>query len=246
MALILREMASRYGRNPGGYLWALVEPLGLIVILSAAFALMLRAPSLGNSFLLFYATGFLPYNLCMKVSRMVMTSINASRTLMRYPTVTWFDAITARTVLQILTETLISYIILAGILIVIDSKTVLDFGPILTSFVMAAFLGLGVGLVNCVFIGFVPVWLTIWNVFTRPLFLASGIIWIYSDLPQLAADIIWYNPLVHITGLARMGYYPTYEPQYISMVFVFGLAMILTALGLVLTRRYHLEILNQN
>ena len=238
-------MASRYGRNPGGYLWAVVEPLGMILFLSLGFALMLRAPSLGNSFLLFYATGYLPYNLFLKTSRMVMTSINFSSNLLKYPAVTWFDAVIARAILHTLTETLVAYILLAGILVTIDSQTILDFGPILISFVMAAFLGLGLGLVNCVFIGFVPVWLTIWNVFTRPLFLASGIIWIYSDLPQLAADILWYNPLIHITGLARTGYYPTYEPRFISYVFVFGLASVFTALGLVLMRRFHLEILNR-
>ena len=246
MALILREMASRYGRNPGGYLWAVVEPLGMILFLSLGFALMLRAPALGNSFLLFYATGYLPYNLFLKVSRMAMTSINYSRSLMKYPAVTWFDAVIARVVLHTLTETLVAYLLLAGIIAIVDSKTVLDFGPILSSFSLAAFLGLGVGLVNCVFIGFVPVWLTIWNVFTRPLFLASAILWIYSDLPQVPADILWYNPLVHIAGMSRMGYYPTYEPQYISYVFVLGFALTLTALGLVLMRRFHLEILSRN
>ena len=246
MALMLREMASRYGRNPGGYLWAVVEPLGMILFLAAGFALMLRAPSLGNSFILFYATGYLPYSLSLKVARMVMTSLNYSRSLMKYPVVTWLDAVTARVLLHTLTETLVAYIILAGIIVVVDTQVVLDFGPILISFLMAALLGLGVGLVNCVFIGFVPVWLTIWNVFTRPLFLASGVIWIYSDLPTVARDVVWYNPLVHITGIAREGYYQTYEPQYISYIFVFGVALTLTALGLILMRRFHLDILNRN
>lgn len=245
LALMLREMTSQYGRNPGGYVWAVFEPLGMILFLSAGFALMLRSPSLGNSFLLFYATGYLPYNLFLKSSRMIMNSLNYSKNLLKYPAVTWFDAVMGRTILHILTELLISYILLAGVLMVIESRTILDFGPILASFAMAALLGMGVGLVNCVFVGFVPVWQTIWNVFTRPLFLASGVIWIYPNLPQIAADVLWYNPLVHITGLARTGYYPTFEPQYISYVFVLGLGLVLTALGLVLMRRFHLEILNR-
>ena len=35
LALMLREMSARYGRSPGGYLWALLEPLGAILILSS-------------------------------------------------------------------------------------------------------------------------------------------------------------------------------------------------------------------
>lgn len=245
-ALMLREMSSQYGRNPGGYIWAVLEPLGMILILSLGFALMLRSPSLGNSFLLFYATGYLPYNLFVKSSRMIMNALNYSRSLLKYPAVSWFDAIAARAALHILTEMLVSYILIAGVLMVIDTRTVLDFGPILASFAMAALLGMGVGLVNCVFAGFVPVWQTVWNIFTRPLFLASGVIWIYSDLPQVAADLLWWNPLVHVTGLARTGYYPTYEPQFISYGFVFGLGLGLTALGLLLMRRFHLIILSRN
>lgn len=44
MALVLREMSSRYGRSPGGYIWAVLEPVGTILILSIAFSFMLRSP----------------------------------------------------------------------------------------------------------------------------------------------------------------------------------------------------------
>lgn len=243
IALMLREMSAQYGRNPGGYIWAVLEPLGMILFLSIGFALMLRAPSLGNSFLLFYATGFLPYNLFLKTTRMVMFSLNYSRNLLKYPAVTWFDAVVARAVLYVLTEMLVSYLILAGILIVVESRTTLEFGPILTSFAMAATLGFGIGLVNCVVMGFFPIWRNIWLIFTRPLFLASGVFWIMSDLPPVAADVLWYNPLVHITAVARMGYYSTYDPQFVSYVFVMSLALGLTAIGLLLMRRFHLVIL---
>lgn len=244
-ALMLREMSSQYGRSPGGYVWAILEPLGTIIILSFGFSLMLRSPSLGNSFLLFYAVGFLPYNLFNKISRLTMTSLNYSRSLLKYPAVTWFDAVMARAILNALTSALVSYLLLAGILVVLESRTLLNYGPILDSFATAACLGLGVGLVNCVITGFFPVWATIWGIVTRPLFLASGIIWIYSDLPQSAAAVIWYNPLVHVTGLAHAGFYPTYEPDYVSHIFVYGLSFALIAFGLLLMRRYHLQILGR-
>jgi capsular polysaccharide transport system permease protein len=244
-ALMLREMGSRYGSNPGGYVWAVLEPLGMIIVLSMAFALMLRSPPLGNSFLLFYATGVLPYGLFGTISRVAMNALSFSRSLLKYPAVTWFDAVAARVILNVLTEMLVAYILLAGILTVTSARAILTYGPILESFAMAAFLGLGVGLINCVIQGFFPVWQTIWGVITRPLFLASGIIWLYDDLPPLPQKILWYNPLNHVTSTSRTGYYPTYEAQFVSPVFVWGIALGLTALGLLLMRRYHLQILGR-
>ena len=83
MALVLREMATRYGRSPGGYIWALAEPLGMIFMLSIAFEALVRVPPLGNNFILFFATGYLPFQLYISVSNNVGRAINFSRALLR-------------------------------------------------------------------------------------------------------------------------------------------------------------------
>ena len=61
-ALMLREMSTTYGQSAGGYIWAILKPVGMIVILSLVFSLMVRKPYLGTNFMLFYATGYLPYS----------------------------------------------------------------------------------------------------------------------------------------------------------------------------------------
>ncbi len=246
IALMLREMSSRYGRTPGGYVWAILEPMGMIVLLSVGFSLLLRSPSLGNSFLLFYATGYLPFNLYIQTSNTTMLALTYSKALLKYPAVTWIDAVAARAILNILTNTLVAYILMVGILMIVESRTILDFGAILLSFVMAALLGLGTGLVNCALNGFFPIWSNIWRIVTRPLFLASGVIWIMEDLPPLAQDVLWYNPLLHITTVSRIGYYPTYDPQHTSLMFPVIVGLTLIALGLLVLRRYNLWILNAN
>ncbi len=245
LALILREMSSRYGRSPGGYIWAVVEPMGVILVLSFGFALMLRTPPLGNDFLLFYATGYLPFSMFQKTSKFVMFALNFSSNLLRYPAVTWIDAVAARAILNILTDLLVAYLICAGILMMLDTATALDFGPILLGFGLMALLGTGVGLLNCAILGFFPVWGTIWGIVTRPLLLASGVLWIFRDLPAVAQDVLWWNPLIHAIALVRTGFYSTFEPQYVSVLYVLGWGMVCTALGLLLLRRYHLEILGR-
>jgi capsular polysaccharide transport system permease protein len=245
VALMLREMSSRYGRTPGGYVWAILEPLGMILMLAFGFSLLMRSPPLGNSFLLFYATGYLPFSLFLRGSRTIMNALTFSRNLLRYPAVTWFDAVMARAILNILTDLLVAYILLAGILMIVDTKTIIDFVPILLSFALASLLAIGVGLVNCVAIGFFPIWATVWSIFTRPLFIASGVIWLFRDLPQFAQDILWWNPLTHIVSIARTGYFPTYEPQYVSVFYTLTVGLVLCAFGLLILRRYQLWILNR-
>ena len=70
-ALVVREMGTRFGRSWGGYLWAIAEPLGGILLLTIAFSLALRTPPLGTNFALFYATGIIPFFLFSNVSRSV-------------------------------------------------------------------------------------------------------------------------------------------------------------------------------
>lgn len=245
MALILREMSSTYGRSPGGYVWAILEPLGMIALLSAAFSLMLRAPSLGSNFILFYATGYLPFVLYQQISVRVTQAIKFSKPLLRYPSVTWLDAILARFILNTLTQIMAGFILLGSILLIVDTHTVLNLPPILLAICLAALLGLGVGLMNCLLVGLFPVWGTIWSIITRPLFLTSAILYIYEEMPEIVQSILWYNPLVHITGMFRSGVYSLYDPVYISPLYVLGVALTTMALGLVLMRRYHKEILGR-
>lgn len=245
LALMLREMSTRYGRTPGGYIWAVLEPMAAILVLSIGFSLVLRSPSLGSSFLLFYATGYLPFDLYNAVANAVGKAVGFSKPLLKYPAVTWVDALAARFLLNSLTSIVVAILLLTFILVVIDSRTTLDMVPIVEAIALAMILGLGVGTLNCVLIGLFPLWEVIWSIITRPLFLASGIFYIYEDLPEMAQTVLWWNPLMHITGTMRTGFFPTYNATYASPLFVIIVSLILLAMGQILMGRYHRDILNR-
>ena len=244
LALILREMSTRYGRSPGGYVWAILEPLGSIAILAFGFSLLLRTPSLGNSFILFYASGFLPFSLFNSLANQVARSINFSRALLFYPAVTWIDAALARFLLNALTGILVTYILLFGIFAAADTQAVIDMGPIIGALGLAMVLGFGVGLLNCAVMGLFPIWEMIWSIATRPLFIVSGVIFIYEDMPANVQSILWWNPLMHVTGLMRHGIYSTYGADYVMSPYVLGVGLVCLVMGLILMGRYHRTILN--
>lgn len=245
LALMLREMSATYGRNPGGYLWAVVQPVATILILVVAFSFVFRAPSLGTSFPLFYATAVLPIRLFQELSQVTGFSMIFNFPLMGYPRVTYVESYISRAILSILTQIMVSVIILVGIYVIEGDRPYIDFTPVLLAYGAAVFLALGVGMFNCYAVIAFPVWKTIWNILTRPLMLISGLFYLYEDLPQIGKDILWYNPLVHITGYNRTGFYSTYSPEYISMTYVFVFGLIPMFFGALLLYRFSKHILTK-
>lgn len=245
MALILREMATTYGRSPGGYLWAIIEPAAAISVMTVVFSALMRTPALGISFAMFYATGMLPFLLYTSVQGKVAGGLTYSRALLAYPTVTYLDSLLARFILEMMTKLLVGYIVFTGIYIMFETRVNLNFPIIIRAYALAAFLAFGIGTLNCYMFTRLPVYQRAWGIITVPLFIMSGIFFTWEMIPTTYQTYLWYNPLIHITGLMRSGFYSTYRPDYISEPYVAGVALITMAMGLLLLRRYHRDLLNK-
>lgn len=243
-ALVLREMTTTYGRSPGGYAWAVLDPIGGIVMLSVVFSFLINKPALGTNFPLFYATGFLPFMMYTDLAAKIMGAIQYSRPLLAYPGVTWVDAVLGRFILNTLTQVTVFCLVCGGIVVLFRTGAILDMPAILNALAMAAALGLGVGTLNC-FLGEVfPVWRTIWGILNRPMFIISGVFFLYDAMPPIARDVLWYNPLVHVIAETRRGFYGTYDASFVTPIYVYGFAGVCLVIGMVFLSRYHRDILN--
>lgn len=244
-ALILREMAATYGRSPGGYVWAVLEPAAGLALLVAVFSLGFRSPPLGSNFAIFYASGLLPFLAFTSTSAKVQQAINYSRQLLSYPRVTFLDALIARFVLNLLTQAVVNTIIFTIILSMADTRTILDLPRLLNAFGMAAAIGFGVGVVNCLLISRHPVWGTVWSVIMRPLLLVSGVIILHESVPEPYSDWLAWNPVLHAVGEARRAIYYSYTGDYVSPLYAYGFALTCTALGLLFLRSYHRDLMER-
>ena len=243
LALMLREMATSYGRSPGGYLWAVLEPVGGIAILTLIFSFGFSAPSLGTNFPIFYATGLLPFMMFNSVCNRVSTALLFSKSLLAYPAVTFVDALLARFLVNTVTQAMVAYVVFGGILMMYDTRTLPAPLLIAQSLGLTAALALGVGTLNAYLIARFAVWQVIWSILTRPLFLISGIFFLFNAMPHPMRDVIWFNPLVHVVGIMRAGFYPTYNAQYTSTTYVLMVSLVTFAVGLMLLRRSHRDFL---
>ena len=244
-ALVVREMAARFDRSDGGYIWAILEPLGGILLLSIVFSVALRTPPLGTSFILFYASGNIPFRLYKTMSEKVSAAVTSNRGLLNYPVVTLLDAVFAKFLLNLLTMLVVAVILFTGIILILDLKVDLDLGAIFLGLLLAGLLGLGTGTLNCVLFGLYPVWKSIWKMVTRPLMFLSAVLHLYEIVPPGLQAIFWWNPLVHVMGIMRAGFYSTYHPQYISYSYVLAVALGTFVIGAYLMRRHASLLLDQ-
>ena len=243
-ALMLREMATTHGRSPGGYVWAVAEPVAGIALLTLVFSLTFAAPPLGSSFALFYASGYLLFMMYLNISAKVSLTIRFSKPLLFYPAVRHLDALLARFLLNFLTETLVVVIVLVGIVLGFSLSLQIDWSALVLAIVMAASLGLGVGTFNCFMISRFEIWERVWAILNRPLFVISTIFFLYETIPHPWREVLWYNPLVHVAGQMRKALYPTYEADFVSPIYLFGLSAVALLMGLLLLNRSYRDIIN--
>ena len=168
-ALVVREMSTKFGRRGGGYFWAIAEPVGGILLLTAAFSIAIRKPPLGTDFALFYASGIIPFYLFSHVTGSVSQAISSNRGLLTYPVVNPLDAVIAKFVTDFLTMFLTGVLVYTFIILHHGLVVSLDLARIFNGFLLMGLVGLGFGTVNCVIYGFWPTWRHIWNVLTEPL-----------------------------------------------------------------------------
>lgn len=240
----MREMSSTYGRTPGGYLWAILEPAGGIALLTIIFSVAFSSPPIGSNFAMFYATGVVPFMYYNDIAQKVSQSLGYSKHLLVYPSVTFMDALIARLVTNMVAGLLVTYVIFFSLVMFVDTRTDPRLGQIALGMSMATIFAFAVGTLNCYLFNAFPIWLKLWQIINRPLFIISCVLFVYDSIPSPFQDYLWYNPLVHVIGQMRHGFYPSYHADYVSAAYVFGVSLVVLVIALALMLRYHRDLLD--
>ena len=246
LALMLREMSTSYGRSPGGYVWAVAEPVAGIAFLSFVFAQIFRSPPIGVSFPMFYATGMVPFVMFNDLHNKVAQSLMYSKALLAYPTVTFVDALIARFLTNLITELMIAYLVFGGAMVLFEGRMNVDMVGVVLGLSLVSFLALGIGTLNAYLFARLPVLQQAWSVTMRPMFIFSCVLIMYDSIPQPFRDWLWWNPILHGVGAVRGGFYDVYDPYYVTPLYVLGVALSCLTLGLLFLRAHHREILSNN
>jgi capsular polysaccharide transport system permease protein len=225
LALMLREARTRYGRRRLGYLWALIEPLIHIALLSAMFPLLGRAAPLGDNVPTFLATGLVLYFCFQHVRNRTQGGYGSNEALLSFPIIKVIDVFVGRALLEVATWFTVSFIILGTLIATGYSPMPHSVLTMLAAFFALFSIGFGIGTCIGIVAQFMP---SISNLLTAPsriLYFASGIFYLPDSLPPLGRDILSWNPILHGITLFREGYFEMYQSHMLSREYLFGWAI---------------------
>ena len=233
-ALIIREMAARFGDKPGGYVWALLDPLTHVFLMTIIFSAIAKVPPLGSSFPLFFASGYLCFQFYQGMSAYVASAVKANKSLLTYPLVAPIDAVAARYVLQFVTTSFVASFILGMIVVQQPYPVQFDWSHLLEALFAATLLGAGMGLINVTLFARSPLYEQIFSLINRPMFMVSGVFFLPDAMPRPYMDYLLYNPILHAVMCFRQGIYPEYQTDVLDMNYLYEWAFGTIFIGLVL------------
>jgi capsular polysaccharide transport system permease protein len=236
-ALILRETRTRFGTSRLGYIWALLEPIVHIAVLSIVYLVFMRRAPVGTSLSLFFVTGIIPYFLYDKTAQRLAGAINANRALLHLALVKNLDVIVGRALLELATILLVLLLLLTT-LYSLGQMVNVYIEPLIMAQAIALtwLLGLGIGSINAVLNTMIKSWDMIFKMLTRPLYLLSGVFFMVERVPPPFGDYLRYNPLVHSIDLFRSAFFPGYGRYTIDVSYLASWAVVTVLIGFTLER----------
>ncbi len=213
-ALLLRELKTRFGIYRLGMVWAFVEPLTHVIVLSVIFGIRSRTAPGGVEFPIFLATGIIPFVLFRATVTRAMSTIEANRALYTYAQVKPFDTLLARFILEVIIYTVVFLVFMVGAGWAGFDVAVQDPLVVFVVFLGLGLFGLGFGALACVLNDALPDVAQIVPILLRPLYFISGIFFSVEVIPVEYRGWLLWNPVLHALEIIRGHYFRAIETHY--------------------------------
>lgn len=232
-----QAMSALSRRNRLGLVWALAEPLVVISLLYALRGILrARTPDYGTSLFLFFATGFLPYYLFLRLStRIRFANMGAGQSL---PGMSGLDQYLANILVNAIIWIFMIVVVFLGMWWIGDMKELAftDVSVCAAPILLLIALAMGVGMLNGAISRYIPFWYFIYAMTTRGLLFISGILQIVDLQP---AGIRYYsilNPLSHAVEWFRLGIWERYPHNSLDKNYLITWVVVSLFLGMVVDR----------
>lgn len=245
-ALLLREALSRLFSRRAAWLWLLLEP-GVHLAFMVFIFTVIRVRHVGGiDTALWLMVGMLGFFLFRRTGTQGANAISANRTLFTYRQVKPVDTVLVRVVLEGLVMLIVAVFILSAAGLLGLSSLPSDPLAVIEATVGLWLLGAGFGLVVAVVKELVAELDNILGMFMTPMYLFSGVIVPLSVIPYPYREWLMYNPVAHGLEALRLGFAPYYHatPE-LSMPYLYGWALGLLFLGLLLQARFARKLTTQ-
>lgn len=233
VAVLLREIQSRFGSNRLGYLWAVFEPVMHTAALVALFTALGRGAPVGGSLPIFLVSGVAPWLLFNHVLDRTMHAVDGNRALLTYPHVMPVDLIVARVALESATMLVVFAVLCAGCYLAFGPFVVERPLEVLAALASLTLIGAGLGLVFAAVVNVFPTFERLLPTIRRPLFFVSGIFFLAERLPPQAREWLRFNPLLHAIEWLRSALFADFDSTFAAptVPVAFGVCAVVVGLG---------------
>lgn len=236
-ALMMRELATRFGRENIGFLWIMVEPLLFALLVGALWRAMKGPIEYGVDIVAFVATGYIPLVLFRSTISRAVSSFTANGGLMYHRQIKVLDILLVRFLIELMGH-MMAYLFIALVLGAFGLFPMpYDIGFLVLGWGYYALFTLAVALVVAPLSEMSEVVEKVMPVTIYIMIPFSGAFYLVGSMYGDAATAVLYSPPVHGMEMMRYGVFgPSINPQY---DFLYPLKFILPcmAIGLLLCRR---------
>lgn len=243
--LVLREVMARFGRQDLGYLWAIIEPLIHVIVLSAIFYYIRMRDTLGMNPVLFVATGLIPLFFYLKTFGVLTNALRQNRPLLNHARVQPMDIYLARSILEFFTQLLVLFLFVSVIYVAFEE---FRFGSIFSIFANLFglwIIGIGAGLAVGSLVVYAESLPNIISGFNRIIYITSGVFFTLDRMPATVAEYAAWNPLLHFVDGVRGNFNPLMGGSRVDIGYAYMCAIIILGFGLVADRALRHRVLDR-
>ncbi len=235
VAIMLRDIRTRFFGHGLGYLVMIGWPLVHILILLAIYTLLGRSTPYGESMALFFATGLVPFMAYNYMSRWTMMALLFNKSLLGFPVIKSLDVLLARTLLEALGH-FCSVILLVFILWMVEIDCMpMDLVQACYALGAAMLLGAGFGIVHGIVAMAIPTWATGYSLVIVFMYMVSGVFFVPSSMPETLRYILSFNPVLQTVEWMRSAYYEGYS-TILDRGYAVWFGLVHVSLGLIIER----------
>ncbi|NRP42784.1 ABC transporter permease [Aliiroseovarius sp. xm-m-339-2] len=233
IAVMMRDMRTRFGRSYLGYVIAILWPLMHLVGLTIIFSLLRQSsPIFGSDNAVFIATGAVPYILFIYPSRMTSFAFETNKSIFVFPVVSVLDLMVARACIEMLSACVVVFVFAVGASSIGLDIIPFDYHVAAGAIFSTIYLSISLGLLSAVIISVMRFWHTLFALISIFAYLSSGIFLPIEDLSPNIQNVLWFNPLAHCVEWLRSAYYVDYGISFISRSYVYWVSNVTLLIAL--------------
>ena len=243
--LVSRELQQKYRNYRLGYLWAILEPLGMSVTMWFVFQVLLGGRRLGeHPYFLFLTVAILPW-------WWFTNSISASTKVFQGNTRPLVASLlpTEFMVARVLFTRMGDFLLSLPLVVVAMLITWTFPGPLIVLFPVAMLIQLilmyGLSLFVASISAVVPDFARVVRIVLRAAFYLTPVLYAVSNIPKAARAIAPFNPLVGILSLYRLGWWGNEHEGWKAYGISFAIVAATVVLGIVVFKRLEGRILKE-